>query len=127
MSALAYPLSINPHRPHLRLVSNSQPPTMASVYRRRRVVALLFLAAVAFTLVSVIQAGQQWVTQPRSAPVAPMQPVSAEVVIVQPGDSLWSIATRAHPGKDVRPYVAEMARSQPAASLQVGDRVSVPR
>lgn len=127
MSALAYPILINPQRPQLRLVSSAQPRSMASVYRRRRVTALLVLAATVVVLVSAVQAGHQWASQRSSPSTVPMQPVSTEVVIVQPGDSLWSIATRAHPGKDVRPYVAEMARSRSGASLQVGERVSVSR
>jgi len=47
-------------------------------------------------------------------------------VVVEPGDSLWSIARRAAPGHDVRPLVDEMVRTLGTSTLTPGQTVSVP-
>jgi nucleoid-associated protein YgaU len=44
---------------------------------------------------------------------------------VRPGDTLWSIAERLHPGSDPRPVVAEMEAALPPGPLVPGERVAV--
>ncbi len=47
-------------------------------------------------------------------------------VVVQPGDSLWSIARRLAPNDDPRPLVHRLERSRPRpGALQVGERLFV--
>lgn len=47
---------------------------------------------------------------------------------VRSGDTLWSIAARVAPGRDTRRVVSDILRINrlPGASLQVGQRLSVP-
>jgi len=46
--------------------------------------------------------------------------------IVQPGDSLWSIAERLDPGSDPRPLVARLARQAGGDKVIAGERLMVP-
>ncbi len=45
---------------------------------------------------------------------------------VQPGDSLWSIATRADPTGDPRPLVAKLAAQIGSDTVQPGEQIVVP-
>jgi hypothetical protein len=98
---------------------------MAATYRRRRAVAALLLVTVAVLAVQVLglvgDVAAGW-----AEPVS--RPVDGPVVTVEvaPGDTLWSIARRVHPGEDVRPVVEAMVAERGSASLQVGDAVRVP-
>jgi hypothetical protein len=49
-----------------------------------------------------------------------------QVVSVQPGDSLWSIARSIQPTGDVRPLVDAMIAERGSSVLRVGDTVMVP-
>ncbi len=57
------------------------------------------------------------------------RPVGFDVVVVQPGDSLWSVATRARP--DVRPYpMVDQIRAingLAGSTIQPGQHLRVPR
>jgi hypothetical protein len=48
------------------------------------------------------------------------------VLVVQPGDTLWSIAQRLDPGRDPRPLVDALARANGGTALQAGQRIVVP-
>ena len=51
-----------------------------------------------------------------------------ETVTVQPGDSLWSIASARYPGADVRERIWEIQQANPgvSASLYPGELLKVP-
>jgi LysM repeat protein len=51
---------------------------------------------------------------------------TANVHIVQPGDTLWSIARRLQPEGDLRPLVDRLAMAHGGAALQVGERIGLP-
>jgi len=88
--------------------------------RRRRTVAVVGTALVA-VLMSPLAAGAVRRGEP-SAPAA------QQVVVVQSGDTLWSIAQRARPGDDPRVVTGEIAAVngvQPGA-LTVGSSLVVP-
>jgi Tfp pilus assembly protein FimV len=88
--------------------------------RRRRTVAVVAAALVA-VLMSPLAAGAVRRGEP-SAPAA------QQVVVVQSGDTLWSIAQRARPGDDPRVVTGEIAAVngvQPGA-LTVGSSLVVP-
>jgi Tfp pilus assembly protein FimV len=99
----------------------AHPDAMERTYvRRRRTVAVVGTALVA-VLMSPLAAGAVRRGEP-SAPAA--QPV----VVVQSGDTLWSIAQRARPGDDPRVVTGEIAAVngvQPGA-LTVGSSLVVP-
>ena len=92
--------------------------------RRRRTVAVVATALIA-VLMSPLAAGAVRRGEP-SAPAA--QQVPEEVVVVQQGDTLWSIAQRVRPSDDPREVASEIAavnRVQPGA-LTVGAPLVVP-
>jgi nucleoid-associated protein YgaU len=61
-------------------------------------------------------------------PVSTVEPmlVSRTRTIVQPGDTLWSIARRVQRTGDIRPLVDAMASSRHGRALQVGETIEVP-
>ena len=96
-------------------------------YARRRLVALL-LATVVLT---VAVYGARAVLAPLAEP-APAGPAPAAAgpgslqVVVQPGDTLWSIARRARPEGDIRPLVDRLVAEHGATPLRPGEIVSIP-
>ena len=46
--------------------------------------------------------------------------------VVQPGDTLWSIAQRLDPGADPRPIVAELQAQVGSETVQVGQHLQLP-
>jgi Tfp pilus assembly protein FimV len=110
----------------------------AAVYRRRRLLTLLVLAAALVALIAVGArvvggAGAEPVrTAPGAAPVvhdpaafgaSGSQPPPGAVYIVQPGDTLWSIAVALAPGSDTRDEVDRLAALNGGAALEVGQRL----
>lgn len=92
--------------------------------RRRRAVAVVATALIA-VLMSPLAAGAVRRGEP-SAPAA--QQVPPQVVVVQAGDTLWSIAERVRPGDDPREVAAEIAtvNAVQAGGLTVGASLVVP-
>jgi hypothetical protein len=122
-TATAYgPRSAAPlRRPEpLRLVA---PPShrrpAVGVYRRRRLVAVLALALLlvvtaraAGSLLSTASAGE-----PARTPV---------VLVAEPGDSYWSLASEVHEGGDLRSTVDALVAANGGRDLRVGDRIVLP-
>jgi hypothetical protein len=114
-----------PYRPLAR-----QRPSQA-VYRRRRLAVLLCVAA----LVTLGWLGLHRLTGtsgdgPLTVSGRPVSTLNTRLVasartIVQPGDTLWSIARRAHPTGDIRPVVASLEASRHGRPLQVGETIVV--
>ena len=94
-----------------------------------RVVACL--AVVALTgLTALAVGGPAPAPAPIPAPAAGSAASSAasqvgEVWVVQPGDSLWSIAAAVAPGADLRPVVDQLAARTGGVNLQPGQRISM--
>jgi LysM repeat protein len=59
-----------------------------------------------------------------SAATAPRRAASGYVV--QPGDTLWSIARRLQPEGDVRPLVDQLVDLNGGTDLAVGQRLPIP-
>ncbi len=100
-----------------------RPPSAA--VRRWRAVLVLSAITVCGTLLgagSLAGAGQA--TEP-PAPVltSAAEPSPARVHIVQPGDTLWSVARGLQPDGDVRPLVARLRASSGGGPLIPGQRV----
>ena len=110
-------------RPSLRLVP---PPRRAPAYGLRRLlvlVALTLLLALA-ALVADAAFGALSATPEGAARSAGADPAaSAEVYVVQPGDTLWSIAAEMAPDADPRAVVDELIHLNGSASLQIGQRL----
>jgi len=117
-----------PRRPDLRLVPGGavgRPHRTAACYRRRRVAAALLAAVV---LVGLI-AGSRALLAPlaEAAPAGPAATsATTRAVIVQPGDTVWTIARRARPDGDVRPLVDRLVAAHGAGPLTPGERIAIP-
>jgi hypothetical protein len=103
------------------------------VYRRRRLAVIAVLLVVLALLVVGCQAvlgrfgGGPLTTTGGPGAVAPdLRPVSVRVHIVQPGDTLWSIARGLSDGGDPRPVVDRLVAERHGRPLQVGERVLLP-
>ena len=102
------------------------PPPVATVAMRR---AFAVFAA-ATLLVVGLRAGLPGAASLGGTGQAPatsgMAPIAAHGHVVQPGDSLWSIARRIQPEGDVRPLVARLAAERQGRPLQAGEYISIP-
>lgn len=65
---------------------------------------------------------------PLTAPEGPggSTPAAAQVYVVQPGDTVWSIAHRFDPEGDERPLVAEITAELGGATVQPGQAIRIP-
>jgi hypothetical protein len=88
--------------------------------RRRRTVAILGSALVVVLLSPLAAAAHR--------PGADPAPAEQRIVVIQQGDTLWSIAQQARPGSDPRETIAWIrdANGVEAGSLQVGRSLIVP-
>lgn len=137
MAAVTY-LHQEPHRtgptsrPVLRVVATDPAPCRPTraTFVRRRVVCAVALVVLGVGVVAVTaQAGEAL----RGGPLAASErdPAARPTtsgdgrleVRVQPGDSLWSIATRLAPGDDPRPVVDALSKARGGAPLVPGERI----
>jgi LysM repeat protein len=126
----------HPSRPALRVVAGGRSAAhrrQVGVYRRRRVgLALAALLVAGIVLLAIIGAaalvsGRTAAGAAGSSPAPAAAPVidpgQATVYVVQPGDTLWSIARRIQPEGDVRPLVDALADRNGGAGVQAGQRL----
>ena len=114
MVAIAHPSAFPVSRPR-----RVQRPHPLSVYRRRRLALLgatLLLIALASVLVDAVA---------RRGPEASVRPVATVAVVVEPGDTVWSIAAGIDPGADPRPIVDAIVEANGGASLVAGQRLEL--
>ncbi|MDA8284257.1 MAG: LysM peptidoglycan-binding domain-containing protein [Actinomycetota bacterium] len=116
-----------PQSPRVRLPPPAREPTAvrarrhdAATYRRRRTVVAGVLAVLGLAAF----AGARHLVPGAGSPV--MQPIAAHVVVVRPGDTLWSIALSSGVKGDIRPLVDQLEAEVHGRPLQVGERVVVP-
>jgi Tfp pilus assembly protein FimV len=113
------------------------------VFRRRRIGAALFLGAVLITLAALVAglmarsgAGGSVAIRTEPAPGAVVNDLAAygsahvdpppgSVYVVQPGDTLWSIARALVPAGDVRAEVDDLQTLNGSAALQAGQRLAL--
>ena len=105
---------------HLHLVPAPQ-STVLRLTRRGRVAVLL--AALLTLAVLVVALGPSTIATGEAGDAVPTQTVT-----VQPGDTLWKLATKANPNGDIRQTVDDIMRlnSLPTAHLPMGSEVAVP-
>lgn len=115
--------------------SHFTPPVVGGqpnyVLRRLSVI----VAVVATTVVSIVGIGSAGAERAADAPqvVVPeteaadvLEGPGATLVIVQPGDTLWTIAERVAPTVDRRKAVDELAKIAGGSMLEVGQRLEIP-
>jgi len=101
-----------------------RPPATPARYRRRRV----FVGSLVLTM---LLAGRVVVGSIGGGPLSAPEPTSPvlitqQVHVVQPGDTLWTIARSLQPEGDVRRLVHQLAAQRSGAGLQVGERITLP-
>jgi hypothetical protein len=91
----------------------------AAIYRRRRLIA----AALGWGI--VLTAAQAGIALGGSTTTPGRSPhPHIETVVVQPGDTLWSIANRVAPNADPRAVVDKLSAEIGSSDLQPGQKVS---
>ena len=106
-------------------------PVAAGVYRRRRIgvvlaaVTLVVLGYLAVLGLGVVLAGPAGGAASASAGPAAALAHGSRYYVVQPGDTLWSIARSLHPSGDLRPVVDSLESRAGGATLVPGQRVRV--
>jgi Tfp pilus assembly protein FimV len=113
MVAITSPSTLPPRL--LPFARPARPPDV--VYRRRRLLVLgaaLVLAALVLAAVTSLQA-----TASRFAG----EPAATVTYVVEPGDTVWSIAESLAPDADPRPFVDEIVEANGSARLDVGQRL----
>ena len=111
--------------PHTSQYPAAQYPA-ANVERSPLAINGLFAVVIALVIIVtlVVTGGDAAADSP--APVGEPSIDAIEVYIVQPGDTLWGIASeRAQPGDDVQSLVAALNESAGSASLEVGQRIVI--
>ena len=93
-------------------------PTKLRLTRRGKVLAFVLVAIAVYAAFGL----------GRASAVGTPVPAHASSVVVQPGDSLWTIAVRAVPGADPRDVVGELRSINhlSSADLAVGQRLQLP-
>jgi hypothetical protein len=110
------PVSYRRPRPQ---VARSHRPAAAAMYRRRRVLAALLG-------LGLLLAGARVGSAFGGTLAATERLPHVQHVVVEPGDSLWSIAQRVAPGHDPRPIVDAIAHARGTAAVQPGETLTVP-
>ena len=94
-------------------------PISPEVYRRRR---LAVVAVVLGLILGLASFGRQADATPTAEAVA----AEAVLVVVQPGDTLWTIAQALEPNTDPRELVSELSKIAGGGSLMPGQLLTIP-
>jgi predicted Zn-dependent protease len=139
MSAVQSLATIPAQRPHLRLVPPPVPATVPARVRAQaaaapvrltrrgralaRLAAVVVLAAVGIGLMLLLTGA----FGPAAAGTEPTAPAT-RVIVVQPGQTLWSIAAQVAPKADRRDTIARIVELNALAnsSVSAGARIAVP-
>jgi hypothetical protein len=113
MVAIAHPAARSSARP-LR----TRPLPTAATYRRRRLVAA---GLALLLLVAIANLALELGARPGSADDA--RPVVEVSVLVEPGDTVWSIARSLAGDGDVRPVVDALVEANGSPALAAGERL----
>jgi nucleoid-associated protein YgaU len=103
-------------------------PTAATFWRRRFAAAVVTLAIVVPAVSLAAPAGRALGGSSLAAPERhPTAPDSLTRVVVEPGDTLWSIAEQLVDGGDPRPVVDALAEARGTTVVVPGETVVWPR
>jgi nucleoid-associated protein YgaU len=95
----------------------------ARIYRRRRLAVLVAALSLLGLPAALVATAGSSPAATREAPSLAGATVAAPVYVVQPGDTLWSIARKVDPGADVRVTVDRLVELNGGAALQPGQRL----
>lgn len=90
---------------------------------RRLVVGMISAPIAAAVFFGVVAGGEALASRADSAPAGEFS-----TIVVEPGDSLWSIAVDVAPGSDPRDVIDEIVRLNAlnSSSVDAGQRISIP-
>jgi len=94
-------------------------PPGSAVYRRRR-------AAVAVIVVGLVLSLGSFMRHADATPTPEGRLAESTTIVVESGDSLWSLAAALAPEGDLRALVAELETIAGGSTLQPGQRLVVP-
>ena len=119
-SILLDDISVERPARHLHLVPAPETTTLRLTRRGRIAVLLAALLTLAVLVVAL--------SPSTTATGEAADPVPTRTVTVQPGDTLWELATDANPNGDLRQTVDDIMRlnSLPTAHLPMGSEIAVP-
>lgn len=115
-----------PARPALRVLEGGRAPgrvAQQAVYRRRRLVAALVVVALVALSLLLASAAVAGIAGGDPSSVAGE---SSPTVVVQPGDTLWTIAAATQPDIDVRVAVDRLVALNGSAPLVPGQELVLP-
>ena len=116
--------------PVLRLVPPSLPDRATRIRRRRLALLVVAVVLAAATVVggrAIAGLAQlDGTARPEVVELQPV-PVAEQRYVVQPGDTLWSIATEIAPDDDPRAVVDALREANGGPALQVGDELILAR
>jgi hypothetical protein len=95
----------------------------ATYWRRRVAVAVIAVALVLVMARAGAALGGSTPAAPERHPAHSSQP-SAATIVVEPGDSLWTVAERLAPGSDPRPVVDALSEARHGTVLTPGETIS---
>ena len=117
-------------------------PTVRTLRRRRLMVLLAAVTSAVLLVLAASRAAATFRDVPASVPERRPVPAldagatagsaataarqAASGYVVQPGDTLWSIARRLQPDGDVRPLVDQLVDLNGGTDLAVGQRLPIP-
>lgn len=115
----------SPHRPSRPVLVVLPPVTRpgARIYRRRRLAVLFAVVALVAVVGLVATHGGSATTDVRMTPAAAPSVPERTVYVVQPGDTVWSIAHELDPAGDPRALVDRIVALNGSAALQPGQRL----
>lgn len=114
---------------HPRSVRRALPDRPTRI-RRRRLAALLMVIALIGAIATAGRAllGAAATVEPSSpqpVEVPAQSPTVGQAYVVQPGDTLWSIAAAIAPDSDPRPVVDALRDANGGPDLRVGERLTI--
>lgn len=118
-----------PARSPLRVLEGGRAPSQLAqraVYRRRRVVAAVCVVALVAALTLLAGAALAGLAGGDPSPAAGVSAPATTSVVVQPGDTLWSIAAAVAPDVDVRITVDRLVALNGSSSLAAGQVLAIP-
>jgi hypothetical protein len=129
-----------PSRPQLRALEGGRAPSQLArqaTYRRRRIVVAVLVVVLTATFVLLADAALARIAggapsaaggpSPTSAAASGAAGVAAPpTVVVQPGDTLWSIAADVAPGADVRITVDQLVALNGRSPIVPGQELVLP-
>jgi Tfp pilus assembly protein FimV len=125
------PRVLRPDSPPLDVLRPRALPDRATRVRRRRLAALVAALVLAVAIAASVQL-VTWLADvagspaPEALDTATAEPVAGQVYVVQPGDTLWSIAAEIAPDRDPRAVVGALREANGGgAALEVGQRLTI--